>query len=221
MKKNLLSGLALLLPLAITLWFFLFLIDLTTNPFMEWIQHMLSFFFYPVNVAAYPRLFTFLSRTVVLILLFLSVLVLGFLANRLFFSWLLKKMHDLLLRVPLMGAIYRACTDIILAVLSGKKKIFSRIVVAPFPSQTSRALGFVMGNAPDELQKVHSPEASDEILKTVFIPTSPHPISGYLLLTEEKRLQTLDISLEDAFKFLISCGIFTPQSKPPTPPEAL
>ncbi len=217
MKKNLLSGLALLLPLAITFWFFIFLINLTTTPFVGWIELLLNFIFYPFDIRSHPALFVFLTRVVVLALLFCLVLLLGFLGNRLFVRWILKKVHILLLKIPLLGSIYKVCTDIILAVLSGKKKIFSRVVVAPFPSSASKTLGFVMGNAPQELQEAHSPDHDHEILKTIFVPTSPHPISGYLLLTEERHLQTLNVSIEDAFKFLISCGIFTPQDKPDAP----
>ena len=215
MKKNLLSGLALLLPLAITFWLFIFLIDLTTTPFVGWIRHLINFIFYPFDLRTHPALSIFLTRFIVLALLFLFLLLLGFLGNRIVVKWILKQLHILLLKIPVMGSIYKVCTDIILAVLSGKKKIFSRVVVAPFPSSTSKTLGFVMGNAPHELQEAHSPDHDQEILKTIFIPTSPHPISGYLLLTEERHLRTLDISMEDAFKFLISCGIFTPQDKQP------
>lgn len=119
-------------------------------------------------------------------------------------------MHAIMLKIPLINSIYKVCRDIIEAIFSEKKKLFSRVVTVPFPSQASRALGLVTGNAPSEVQHANISDQPEQILKTVFVATSPHPISGFLLLAEDKHLKALDLSVEDAFKFLISCGIFTP-----------
>jgi len=212
MKKNLISGLILLLPVTITCIAIFFLVDLLTTPFLGYMKDLLKFFggIFNYDLAKHHTLLLIMSRVFILIFLFFFVIILGFLGNRLFFHFLVKKMHEIMLKIPLIKTIYRVCKDIIGAVLSDKKKIFSRIVVVPFPCAESKTIGLVTGNAPHEIQKAKNATVPSDIIKSVFVPTSPHPISGFLLLTEEKYLKAIDITLEDAFKFLISCGIFVP-----------
>ena len=88
--------------------------------------------------------------------------------------------------------------------------MFNRVVAVPFPSKESRTLGLIAGVAPEEIQAKLPKSPTGAPMKVVFIPTSPHPSSGFLLLTHEDEITSLDMSLEDAFKFLISCGIFVP-----------
>lgn len=228
MKKNLLSGFILLLPITITLIFIIFLVDLLTTPFLGYTEGVLRFFgeMYSFDLSYHHTLLLVLSRVIILILLFFFVLVLGFLGNRIFFNWIMKLTHATMLKIPLINSIYRVCKDIISAVLSENRKIFNKVVVVPFPCSESRTLGLVTGNAPEEIQEKGHQIHPGKQIKTVFVPTSPHPTSGFLLFAEEERLTTLDLSFEDALKYLISCGVFTPASKdpkepPPKPIQAL
>ena len=213
MKRNLLSGLILLLPLAITIALFVFLVDLLTTPFLGSMEALLQFIgrTFSINLNLQAPYLVFLSRVLILIFLFFFVLILGFLGNRLFFNWLVGTMHLIMGKIPLINTIYKVCKDIIEAVFSGNKKLFSRVVVVPFPSKKSKALGLVTGNAPCQVQDASGSHTPQKLLKSVFVPTSPHPISGFLLLIEAKHLDQTDISIEDAFKFLISCGMFVPE----------
>lgn len=210
MKKNLLSGLIILLPLAITCMILVFLVDLFTAPFLTYMENILEFFggIFHFDLSHHQTVLLVLSQICILILLFFFLILLGFLGNWIFFHYLVKKMHGFMLKIPLINTVYRICKDIVGAILSDKKQIFSRVVIVPFPNEQSRSLGLVTGKAPHGVQ---DSSYAHEILKSVFIPTSPHPISGFLLLAEEKYLKTTDISVEDAFKYLISCGIFTPE----------
>jgi uncharacterized membrane protein len=219
MKKNLFSGLIILLPIAITIMFIVFIVNLLTAPFIGHVENILSFFSYAYSVDLFYHhtAILLISRILILVFLFFFVWLLGFLANKLFFHWLLKATHNTLLRIPLINSIYRICRDIIGAILSEKEKFFSRVVIVPFPSIDSRSLGLVTGKAPPAVQKKYNEIAPQETLKTVFVPTSPHPLSGFLVIAHESDLCTVDITIEDFFKFLISCGIFTPETKETTP----
>lgn len=219
MRKNLLSGLILLLPITITVIVVAFLVDLLTAPFLEYMENFFTFIgnMLELNVVHHRTFLVIISRITVLGLLFLLVLVLGFLGNRIFFHWLVKTVHVILMKIPLFNSIYKICRDIIVAILSDKQKLFSRIVTVSFPHKESKAIGLVSGNAPIEVQEKCHELHPEDVVKTVFIPTSPHPISGFLLLVEEKHLKSCDMSMEDAFKFLISCGIFVPT--PIEPPK--
>ncbi len=214
MRKNLLSGLIILLPITITLWLIRFFIDVLTNPFLGYVQNFLLFVSdLRLNLANHQTLLIFISRVLILIFLFIFVLLLGYLGKKIFFHWFVKKVHLLILRIPLINSIYRACKDIISAVFSDDEKMFNRVVAVPFPFENSRTLGLVAGVAPIEIRNKLPPSKTNAPMKVIFIATSPHPTSGFLLLTHEDQLINLDISLEDAFKFLISCGIYLPESQ--------
>ena len=212
MRKNLLSGLIILLPIAITLWFARLVIDILTDPFMLSVQNFLLLITdHHFTLINHKTFLIFISRTAILILLFFFVLLLGYLGKRIFFHWVVKKFHMLVLKIPFINSVYRACKDIISAVFSEENKVFNRVVAVPFPCSDSRTLGLVAGVAPKEIRDKLPPSPTNAPMKVVFIATSPHPTSGFLLLTHEDQLTTLDISLEDAFKFLISCGIYLPE----------
>jgi uncharacterized membrane protein len=214
MRKNLLSGLIILLPITITLWLIRFFIDILTNPFLGYVQNFLLFATdQRLNLASHQTLLIFISRVLILISLFIFVFLLGYLGKKIFFHWFVKKIHLLILRIPLINSIYRACKDIISAVFSDDEKMFSRVVAVPFPFKDSQTLGLVAGVAPLEIRNKLPASKTNAPMKVVFIATSPHPTSGFLLLTHEDQLINLDISLEDAFKFLISCGIYLPESQ--------
>lgn len=215
MKKNLISGLIFLLPITVTVILIGFIVDVLTAPFLGHVENILRFFGdnYSVDFEYHTTALVLLSRIIILILLFLCVLILGFLGKKIFFNWIIKMMDNLMLRIPLIKTVYKASRDIILAVLAENKKFFSRVVLAPFPNEEARAFGLVTGNAPFQVQPAESEEQPERKLKSVFVPTSPHPISGFLLLVEERHLKPIDITVEDLFKFLISCGIFIPPAQ--------
>ncbi|MCH9811949.1 DUF502 domain-containing protein [bacterium] len=215
MKKNLLSGLALLLPLAVTVFIFVFLIDLLTTPFLEHVKEIIKFFSQSyVDFDRHSTSLILISRLLILISLFLGIILLGFLGKRIFFHYIIKTFHRWMMKIPLINKIYKGTRDIILALLSEDKKIFSRVVAVPFPNEHSKAIGLVTGNAPIVLDEEKNEKVpTEKTLKSVFVATSPHPLSGFLLLTEEKYLTRIDFSVEDAFKYLISCGVYTPKDR--------
>ncbi len=210
MKKHFFTGLILLLPVVITLAFLFFLLDLLTAPFLGHMESFLLFVdqFLPFSVSAHKQLFVFFCRILVLGLLFVMVLFLGFLGERLFFNWMVKKANQLFLRIPLFKTIYKVIHDIITAIFAERKNFFEKIVLAPFPFHGGKMVGLVPGYAPEPAQPRNAPP--EKRLKTCFIPTAPHPFSGFLLLLEDQLLEELDINVEEVLKFIISCGIYQP-----------
>ncbi len=184
MKKNLLSGLVLLLPLAVTVFIFYFLIDLLTTPFLENVKDLIKFFGEDyVDFEKHRTFLILVSRILILIALFFGIFILGFLGNKLFFHYFVKMLHKWMLKIPLIKTIYKGSRDIIVALLSDDKKIFSRVVAVPFPNEQSKTIGFVTGNAPFKLEYTDKkPPGSEETLKSVFVATSPHPLSVFYLL---------------------------------------
>lgn len=209
MKKTLFTGFIILLPLILTLMIILFLFDFFTEPFINLvgplvhlIQKQLSF--------TLPEGFTlFLSRLLSLIFLCIFIFLLGIVTQWFLVRTLIHWADRVLFRIPFIRTIYRLTREVFGALFSTDgKKAFKRPVMVPFPSRPGYSLGFIAGEVAEECQqKVKTP------LVSVFAPTAPHPISGFLFLLPEKDVKEIDMSNEEVVKFLVSCGMILPKSE--------
>lgn len=208
MKKTFLAGLATLLPIVVTLFIVFFVVDLVTAPFVGMIEDMITYYG-GVLAETHHYVLLFVSRVVVLVLFIFLIFLLGFLGRRIFFSWIVSLTDRLMKRIPIVKSIYRISRDITANVFSEKKKsLFKGTVAVPFPHEKTLALGLLSGEPPKEVS-----DKKEEPLKSIFVPTAPHPISGFLVMYSEHEVRALDIETEDLFKFLLSCGIYRPGEK--------
>jgi uncharacterized membrane protein len=215
MKKYFSTGLVILLPFALTVWIVHYLFDLFTNPLFKILEKITLWFettqgFSQVH---HEMLVTFLSRMTALVLTFFFIVALGYLARKFFFNALLKFTHETIFRIPVVGSIYRLTKDLTKAMLSTDQKTFKETILIPFPSPETYSVGFITSDVPEVLKKV-IPNAD----VTVFVPTAPHPISGYVLFCAKSATHAVDISVEETFKFLLSCGVIQPGQ--PSPPQS-
>lgn len=210
MKKSFSTGLIILLPFALTLWVVTYLFDLFTGPLFSLIEKTLLWYEKKqgLSLVHHETLVSFLSHVAALILTFFFIVALGYLGRKFFFNALLKATNALITRIPIVGTIYRLTKDITKAMLSSDKKTFQETILIPFPSPDTYSVGFVTGDVPHDLKK-YIPETE----VTVFVPTAPHPVSGYVLFCPKKLVQSVDVSVEDTFKFLLSCGVIPPPQK--------
>ncbi len=203
MKKHLLTGLVVLLPIALTIMIVVFLIDFFTAPFVSIVDAIIykieiSFHFQIPQQIALP-----VSRIFSLILLFFFILFLGILARGIIMKKFLEFSNRLISRIPLIKTVYKISKDIFSALFSTDgKKTFKSPVITPFPYAPSYALGFQVGEVADEIQK-----KVKETLIPVFMPTAPHPISGFLFFVPEKDAPKVAMTTEESVKFLVSCGM--------------
>ncbi|HSW87462.1 MAG TPA: DUF502 domain-containing protein [Rhabdochlamydiaceae bacterium] len=207
MKKYLFTGLLTFLPLALTIVIVVYLFDLLTTPFVGLINDLIVNYekSHNIHVEHYPKLILFISRVIVLILLFFIIFLLGFFGRKFFFKTLLKLTNKLLSRIPIVKSIYRISVDVTKAFFSPGEKTFKKTVLIPFPNENTHALGFITSEVPPEMKK-----AMSELDISIFVPTSPHPMSGFMLMSPRKYALDLDISIQDSFKFLVSCGVIHP-----------
>jgi uncharacterized membrane protein len=208
MKKYLLTGLIILLPIALTLMIVHYLFNLLTTPFVHPVERLLLAYetIAHLKLMHYDALVLFISRVIALLLLFCLILVLGYLGRKLFFDSLLQWSNRIFLRIPIVKTIYKVSKDVTKAFFSPGGKTFKQTVLVPFPHPETRALGFVTGDIPS-IFKTALKDAADTV---VFVPTAPHPLSGFILMTSQNKLTTVDISTEEAFKFIVSCGVIPP-----------
>ncbi len=214
MKKSLLTGLLVLLPITITLIILVFIVKFFTTPFLPHIEKLLLFGInsLSMNITIPQSFLVLLSRLVILSLLFIFILILGFLANKFFFKWIITSSNRLIMKIPLINKIYRVCRDISMAFLSDDSKVFKDVVTFSFPTEDSQVVGLRTGLAPKPvLSTIQEKKEIDTQFYTTYVPTAPHPLSGLLFIIDENRLKKVNISLEEFFKFIVSCGVYLPK----------
>jgi uncharacterized membrane protein len=135
------------------------------------------------------------------VLLGLVVLGVGWVVHRAVGRRLLQTWNQTLVRFPVAGRLYNAASQIIQGLASDRARIFKRTVLVPYPTDGVWAVGFVTSEqAPAVSRLVGVPCVN------VFVPTTPNPTSGFLLVVPKDRVVETDIAIEDAMKFVISAG---------------
>jgi len=200
-KKWFATGLIILLPLAVTVAIVIFVLNFVTSPFVGFIEH---FFANSQFYQLHQGIVRFLLQISLLIALLFITILLGFLARAVFFRSLLTIYDYVLHRIPLVKTVYKTSQQVIKTVLGGGSRSFKQVVMVPFPHATSYCLGLVSDQSP-----VVCTQATGSELVTVFLPTAPNPTSGFLIMYPQKDLVYIDMKVDDAIKYVISCGVLT------------
>lgn len=206
MKKHLLTGLVILLPIALTLMIIIFLFDFFTEPFVTVVGPLVELIQQKINIDLPHGITLFISRIFSLILLCAFIFLLGLVTQLFLIRTLIHWGNLVLYRIPLIRTVYKVSKDIFGALFSTEgEKAFKRPVMIPFPAKPNHCLGFEAGSVASECR-----EKAGIPLVSVFVPTAPHPISGFLFLIPESDVHGVDMNNEEAVKFLVSCGMIAP-----------
>jgi uncharacterized membrane protein len=188
LRRRLAVGFLVAFPLVITLFFARFLFTL------------LDRWFRPISQMLFERQIPGLGFAIVL----LVMLILGIVATNVLGSRLLDFFEYWVARLPLLSPIYQGARQITEAIQVRGEKDFRRVVLLRFPNKEVRAIGFVTREFP------YPTKFADEPTALVFVPTTPNPTSGFLVVALERELETLDIAIEAGVKMVISGGVLTP-----------
>ncbi len=212
MKKFFVTGLVIFLPLAVTFAVVVFIVNLLTGPFVGFVRDIFQ------NYGIFERGFLFLSanqvqqfvsQILILASLFVSTVVLGMLTRWVFIHYFIRLGNYVFHRIPIVRSIYKTAQDVIETLFTTSTRSFQQVVLAPFPNEKTQAIGLVTR---ENIPKVH--DGKEVNLVAVFVPTTPNPTSGFLMMYDPKDLVYLDMKVEDAFKYIISCGVVqTPMTK--------
>lgn len=140
----------------------------------------------------------------VVLLLLTGLFVSNFLGRRLLALWEL-----ILNRIPLVRSIYSAVKQVLSSVLSPGGNAFRKVLLIEYPRKGIWSIAFQTGNDIG----IKPQDNPSERLITAFVPTTPNPTSGFLLLVPESTVQELDISIDEALKLVISLGVVQPVAK--------
>ncbi len=203
LKNDLIAGFLVVIPLATTIWL--------TITIARWVIDLLTRIPKQLNPfdSLEPILTNLLNLTVGLTVPLLLILVIGLMARNIVGRWLLDVGEQLLQAIPFAGSVYKTLKQILETLLRDSKTRFRRVVMVEYPRRGVWTLGFVTGSLSSPLQSHLS-----EKMISVFIPTTPNPTSGWYAIVPEDDAIDLAISIEDAFKVLISGGIVSPGNNP-------
>lgn len=199
LKNDLIAGLLVVIPLATTIWLS-YVIASWAIKFLTEIPKQINPFD-GLNPILTNLLNFFVGLTVPLGL----ILLIGLMARNIVGQWLLNLGEKILQGIPLAGSIYKTLKQILETLFQDSQTKFRRVVMVEYPRQGVWSVGFVTGKVSDAIQ-ANFPQP----MLSVFIPTTPNPTSGWYAVVAEEDVITLSISIEDAFKILISGGIVSP-----------
>lgn len=200
-KKQFITGLIILLPLALTLGIVYFIINLFTQPFIGFFQIFLEDTSW---YAAHRLLINFVLKILLLFFIFCLLVILGMLARLIFFNSLINFYDSVMHRIPIFKTVYKAIQQMTKALLGSSEITFKYVVLVPYPSSASWAIGLVSSPSPTLFEK-----ASGEELISVYVSTTPNPTSGFLLMYKRKEVIYINMKIEDALKYIISCGVIS------------
>ncbi len=202
LKNDLIAGLLVVIPLATTIWLSTvvskFVLTLVTS-----IPKQLNPF-----ITLNPLLQDLINLSLGLTVPLLAILLIGLMARNFVGRWLLEFGEGTLSRIPVAGSVYKTLKQLLETFLRDNSKRFRRVVLVEYPREGLFSVGFVTGVVGPSLQS-----KLEQKLLSVFIPTAPNPTTGWYTLVPESSVKDLDISVEDAFRTIISAGIVNPDEK--------
>jgi uncharacterized membrane protein len=190
------SGALLLAPLIVTIWAFRTIIDVVGGTFRPIYQDHI-----PLSLQRIPLFWDFVATVVVIFL----VTVLGYLSHYVFGKFFFSIGERAIQRIPGVGAVYNSVKQIVATFGSQNRNLFSKVVLIEFPRAGIWSIGFLTNKQQGEPQSRIGTE-----IWTVFVPTTPNPTSGFLLMLPKDDLQELDMSVGDGMKMIISGGAVVP-----------
>lgn len=200
-RRYLVAGILAFAPLAITIWAIAWIIERLDNLLLP---RVLSLFLPAVQEP--PRI-PLLGAVFTL----LVIILMGIVARHLFGGQLLRAWERLLSRVPVARNIYGGVKQLFEAIFSSDRvSRFNRVVLIEYPRKGIYAIAFTTGPARGPIQA-----ATESHMINCFLPTTPNPTSGFYLLVPEQEVITVDLSVEEGFKLIMSAGLVTP-GDPPT-----
>ena len=196
LRKYFLTGLLIVLPIVLTLWVLIKGFYLITDFLFKAIQ-----FYYPLDSFK----LTILARLGSLVTIFIALVLIGVIARNVFGKRLLGWIDLVCGRIPIFGRIYSSIRQVIQALIGQEKTIFKEVVLIEYPRKGLYSVAFLTSEGKGEIERK---TASGVI--NVFVPTTPNPTSGMLIMIPREEIIRLDMTVEDGMKLVVSGGAVVP-----------
>lgn len=192
LKSIFINGVLIILPISLTLGVFTFFFKLLKN----WLAPLRSI---------EPTFFHKIPQSEILLIL-LTIFVVGFVFKLFFLTMVLHWIESIILKIPLMNPIYTGFKQLVQAFAVPDKLSFKKVVTVEFPRAGIYSIGFLTSEVPQEI----APKSTSKFYK-IFIPTTPNPTTGFLIMAPEEDITVTDLSRQEAMSLIISGGIIQPE----------
>jgi len=183
LKKNFITGLLVLVPLGVTIF--------VLKGLLGWIDNILG------DLPGYVLGHRFPGLGIITLILF--ILLVGIISANYFGNRIVRFWDELMHKVPLVRGVYSTVKQV-METFSVKQN-FHGVALVEYPRKGCYSIGFVTGDVPGESVGLAGK------YETVFVPTTPNPTAGFLLMLPEEEVCHLDMTVEQGMKFIISLGL--------------
>lgn len=193
LRDSFVAGVALIAPLVVTVFTLRFLVN--------WLTTFIDPVVQGTQLAQYTANIHIVAQVLALAIIVLTIVVLGYLAQRSFgqrvFSWVDRGIG----LVPLVRTIYSSVRQVSNALMERSNR-YESVVLVEYPREGIYALGFVTGDSPEQVETI-----ADQDVYNVFLPKSPNPTGGNLLMVPADQVHQLDMSVRRGVRLLVTTGI--------------
>lgn len=190
-RSYLLTGLVVWIPIIVTFVVLRFIVDLLDKSIALLPHAYRPEQLFGVQLPGFGVIFS------LLLLLFTGLIVTNFLGQR-FMRW----SEAILDRIPLVRSIYSATKQVMETVFSSNSEAFRSVLLVEYPRKGLWTIAFQTGGVGQEVS-----EKTGEEMLSIFVPTTPNPTSGFLMMIPKSEVKPLSMSIDDALKLIISLGV--------------
>ena len=205
MKKYIFTGLLVWLPLAITIWVLMNVVG-TLDGVFTWLLHAVMTVL-PTELHQ-PLLDLRDIPGLSVIILVTALWLTGVAATNIAGQWLVTQSNRVISHIPIVKSIYTSVKQVSDTLFSSSGQAFRQAVLVEYPRQGSWTIAFVTGKPTGEVGAL-----LPEDMLTLYVPTTPNPTSGFMLIVPRSDVRELHMSVDEALKYIISMGVVAP---PPT-----
>lgn len=204
-KRYLITGILVWLPITVTVWVITYIINATAR-----LSNLIPARWHPESYLGFEV--PGLGFAVAILVLFVT----GIFAANMLGRKILEGWDSLLGRIPVVKSIYSSVKKVSESLFSDNSRSFKTPVLVPFPQPNIWTIGFVSGSLPEDvMEKLPVKEA----YVPVYVPTTPNPTGGYYIMVKQSDIIELEMSVDDALKYIISMGMVMPDDTHAMPSE--
>jgi uncharacterized membrane protein len=196
-RNYLIGGLLIWIPIMITVWVVRFLSGILDS----------SLVLLPPSWRPEAVFGTYVPG-VGIVLSMVLLFVTGVVVKNLFGGQIVAGLESLVRRIPVVGSVYGGAKTFSETVLTDKGKSFKQVVMVEFPRKGVFSIGFITSHELEEAQAKTAQEVT-----CVFVPTTPNPTTGFLVLVPKEEVVYMDMTVDEAFKMLLTLGVVVPTWK--------
>lgn len=193
LRNSFIAGLAFIAPLAITILVLQFVFN--------WIVGYINPIVLRTQLSNYTGNIELLAQIITAVVLFGLITLLGYVATKSVGNRVFTEFDEFMEKIPIVSIIYSSVRQVSNTLLGGQEK-FDRVVLVRWPRDDMYTLGFVTNESPRSVQ-----EAMGEKSYTVFLPMSPNPTAGHLLMVPEPMIQEIDMPVRDGIRMVMTTGM--------------